>query len=90
MSELVSEQPRTLQRISAAQIARMLGKPAPTEEQSAVIESPLGPSAIVAGAGSGKTETMAGRVVWLVINRLVDPDKVLGLTFTRKAAGAAS
>ena len=87
MSELVSEQPRTLQRISAAQIARMLGKPAPTEEQSAVIESPLGPSAIVAGAGSGKTETMAGRVVWLVINRLVDPDKVLGLTFTRKAAG---
>ena len=41
---------------------------------------------VVAGAGSGKTETMAGRVVWLVANGIVRPDQVLGLTFTRKAA----
>ena len=44
------------------------------------------PLLVVAGAGSGKTETMAARVVWLVANRLVEPDQVLGLTFTRKAA----
>ncbi len=40
----------------------------------------------MAGAGAGKTETMAARVVWLVANGLVDPEQVLGLTFTRKAA----
>ena len=32
------------------------------------------PAAVVAGAGSGKTETMAARVVWLVANRRVAPD----------------
>ncbi|WP_157577129.1 UvrD-helicase domain-containing protein, partial [Saccharomonospora iraqiensis] len=32
------------------------------------------------------TETMAARVVWLVANGLVTPERVLGLTFTRKAA----
>ena len=41
---------------------------------------------VVAGAGSGKSETMAARVVWLVANGLVRPEQVLGLTFTRKAA----
>ncbi|MGI8677802.1 MAG: UvrD-helicase domain-containing protein [Jatrophihabitans sp.] len=72
--------------ISAEQLARRLEQPAPTSEQAAVIESCLGPAAVVAGAGSGKTETMAARVVWLVANRQVRPDQVLGLTFTRKAA----
>ena len=42
---------------------------------------------MVAGAGSGKTETMAARVVWLVANGYVAPEQILGLTFTRKAAG---
>ena len=55
-------------------------------EQRAVIEAPLRPLLVVAGAGSGKTETMAARVVWLVANGHVEPDQVLGLTFTRKAA----
>ncbi|MER2136181.1 MAG: ATP-dependent DNA helicase, partial [Arthrobacter sp.] len=39
------------------------------------------------GAGSGKTKTMADRVVWLVANKLVAPEQILGVTFTRKAAG---
>lgn len=73
--------------LSAAAIAELLGKPAPTDEQTAVIEAPLRPSLVVAGAGSGKTETMAGRVVWLIANGVVAPEQVLGLTFTRKAAG---
>ncbi|NHN56487.1 ATP-dependent helicase [Calidifontibacter sp. DB0510] len=72
---------------SATEIAQALGLFPPTEEQRAVIEQPLGPLLVVAGAGSGKTETMAGRVVWLVANGFVQPDEVLGLTFTRKAAG---
>src|SRR5215216_5514566 len=44
------------------------------------------PLVVVAGAGSGKTETMAARVSWLVANRIVAPEEILGLTFTRKAA----
>lgn len=71
-------------RFSAAAIADALGQPPPTSEQAAVIESSSPASLVVAGAGSGKTETMAGRVVWLVANSLVRPDQVLGLTFTRK------
>ncbi|BAJ76084.1 superfamily I DNA and RNA helicase [Microbacterium testaceum StLB037] len=73
--------------LSAATIAAALGQFPPTPEQTAVIESPLAPALVVAGAGSGKTETMAGRVVWLVANGIVRRDEVLGLTFTRKAAG---
>ncbi|MFN2560923.1 MAG: UvrD-helicase domain-containing protein [Jatrophihabitans sp.] len=73
--------------IGAVELSKRLGlEHAPTDEQAAVIEAPLGPSVVIAGAGSGKTETMAARVVWLVANRLVTPDAVLGLTFTRKAA----
>jgi DNA helicase-2/ATP-dependent DNA helicase PcrA len=72
--------------ISADAIADALGRPRPTDEQRAVIESPLAPALVVAGAGSGKTETMAARVLWLVANGRVQPDQVLGLTFTRKAA----
>ncbi len=72
--------------ISARELSSLLGLHAPTDEQAAVIESPLAPAVVIAGAGSGKTETMAARVVWLVANRAVRPDEVLGLTFTRKAA----
>ena len=79
----------TGRRWSAVGLARALGQShAPTAEQARVIEAPLDrPLLVVAGAGSGKTETMAARVVWLVANGLVRPDEVLGLTFTRKAAG---
>jgi DNA helicase-2/ATP-dependent DNA helicase PcrA len=73
--------------LSAHQLAARLRDNAPTDEQVAAIEAPLEPLAIVAGAGSGKTQTMALRVLWLVANGLVPPHRVLGLTFTRKAAG---
>ena len=68
------------------QLARVLGMPEPTAEQAAVIGAGLGPQAVIAGAGSGKSETMAARLVWLVANGMVRADRVLGLTFTRKAA----
>ena len=73
-------------RYSPAQLARLLGVAEPTAEQAAVIGAPLRPMAVIAGAGSGKSETMAARLVWLVANEMVRPDRVLGLTFTRKAA----
>jgi len=72
--------------VSPADIAEALGLPVPTPEQAAVVAAPPEPALVVAGAGAGKTETMAARVVWLVANGLVTPDRVLGLTFTRKAA----
>lgn len=73
--------------LSASVIATALGLPQPTGDQRAVIEAAPAPALVIAGAGSGKTETMAGRVVWLVANGHVRRDEVLGLTFTRKSAG---
>lgn len=58
-----------------------------TDEQRAIVDSPLAPSIVTAGAGSGKTHTMMLRILWLVANEGVAPAEVLGLTFTRKAAG---
>ncbi|MET0163208.1 MAG: UvrD-helicase domain-containing protein, partial [Microbacteriaceae bacterium] len=74
-------------RIGAVDLAEAIGLPRPTDEQAAVIESPMEPALVVAGAGSGKTETMASRVLWLLANGLVGVPGILGLTFTRKAAG---
>ncbi|MET7638344.1 UvrD-helicase domain-containing protein [Streptomyces sp. NPDC005438] len=58
-----------------------------TTEQLDCVTAPAAPQVIVAGAGSGKTTVMAARVVWLVGTGQVDPERVLGLTFTNKAAG---
>lgn len=74
-------------RYSPVELACALGLFEPTEEQAAVIAAPPGPLVVIAGAGAGKTETMAARVVWLVANGYAEPGQVLGLTFTRKAAG---
>ncbi|MFE4198608.1 ATP-dependent helicase [Paenarthrobacter sp. NPDC056912] len=75
-------------RFSPSQLADILGeKNHPTSEQADIIASSLTPRLVIAGAGSGKTATMADRVVWLVANGLVRPEEVLGVTFTRKAAG---
>ncbi len=82
--------------ITSIQIAEALAKSGsryiePTREQRDIIESKhWGPSVIIAGAGSGKTETMTQRVLWLVVNGVVKPEEILGLTFTRKAAGELS
>lgn len=83
----MTEQTTAPRTIPATEIAERLGQHRPTDEQLAVIEAPLEPVLVVAGAGSGKTETMSARVVYLIANGLVSPDEVLGLTFTRKAAG---
>ncbi|HZA18520.1 MAG TPA: ATP-dependent DNA helicase [Pseudonocardiaceae bacterium] len=73
--------------IGPVELAAELGIASPTAEQADVIAAdPQASTLVVAGAGSGKTETMAARVVWLVANGYVTPEGVLGLTFTRKAA----
>ncbi len=83
---MTGDDPGHAARYTPGQLARLLGLPEPTAEQAAVIAAPLRPVAVIAGAGSGKSETMAARLVWLVANDLARPERMLGLTFTRKAA----
>jgi DNA helicase-2/ATP-dependent DNA helicase PcrA len=67
-----------------------IGYPFSPEQLQVISAPPDEPLLVVAGAGSGKTELMALRVVWLVTNAHVRAEQVLGLTFTRKAAGELS
>ncbi len=53
--------------------------------QLAAVTAPDGPILVIAGAGSGKTRTLVYRVAWLVQGG-VQPNEILLLTFTRKAA----
>ena len=77
-------------KYSPEEIVEKLGLKPVTTYQSEIISSSLEPSVVIAGAGSGKTETMSNRVLYLVANGFVTPDQILGLTFTRKAAGELS
>src|SRR5919202_6128382 len=54
-------------------------------EQRAAAMHPAGPLLILAGAGTGKTTTLCARVAWLV-GQGVSPERILLLTFTRRAA----
>jgi DNA helicase-2/ATP-dependent DNA helicase PcrA len=69
-----------LEKLNAAQRKAVThGEPLPDKGYKS------GPLLIVAGAGTGKTNTLAHRVAHLVING-VDPARILMLTFTRRAA----
>jgi DNA helicase II / ATP-dependent DNA helicase PcrA len=54
-------------------------------EQRIAATHPGGPLLILAGAGTGKTTTLCARVAWLV-SQGVAPERILLLTFTRRAA----
>jgi DNA helicase-2/ATP-dependent DNA helicase PcrA len=88
LADAAPERPAPRRWLTPAEVAARCGLSyAPSPEQALVVEAPADrPLVVVAGAGSGKTETMAARVSWLVANRVVVPEEILGLTFTRKAA----
>ena len=55
-------------------------------QQLSAIEYPPEPLLILAGAGTGKTTTIVGRMAYLIQQRKVKPESILTLTFTNDAA----
>ena len=54
-------------------------------EHGAAGQGPFAPLLVIAGAGSGKTNTLAHRVAHLIVNG-ADPRRILLMTFSRRAA----
>lgn len=57
-----------------------------TKEQLEAVTNQAGPALVVAGAGTGKTTVITRRIAWLISEKLAQPNEILALTFTEKAA----
>lgn len=57
-----------------------------TSAQKAAIETYSPRTIVLAGAGSGKTATLAARIAHLIQERSVDPRAIMAISFTRKAS----
>jgi DNA helicase-2/ATP-dependent DNA helicase PcrA len=71
-----------------AKIATAFDALNPAQRRAATFGAPgaaSGPLLILAGAGTGKTNTLAHRAAYLMLNG-VDPERIMMLTFTRRAA----
>ena len=57
------------------------------DAQKRAVMHHTGPALVIAGAGSGKTRTVVQRIAYLMNEHEVDPNQILAVTFTNKAAG---
>ncbi|NBW73431.1 MAG: ATP-dependent DNA helicase, partial [Microbacteriaceae bacterium] len=57
------------------------------EEQAEAAKNLLGPTVILAGAGTGKTRTITHRIAYGIVRGDFSEQRVLALTYTNRAAG---
>lgn len=59
-------------------------------EQKRAVGHCSGPALVIAGPGTGKTHTLTLRIAHLILNYNINPENILAVTFTNKAAGEMS
>lgn len=57
-----------------------------TQEQQEIVQMVGKPLLVLAGPGTGKTEVLTHRIIYLLKNNLATKDEIIGITFTTKAA----
>ncbi len=66
------------------------GRRPSSDQEAAIVAPPTGRRSVNAGAGTGKTSTLALRVLYLIESGQLRADQIVVVTFTRKAAAEVS
>ena len=85
MKKVAKKSTKKAESIAQTKGSKMSSTGTLNREQQKAVEHSGGPLLIIAGAGTGKTRTLVHRVAWLIDNG-IKPERILLLTFTRRAA----